>query len=458
MKYIQLDEIMKKEIFRILSAAALGLALMLAGCSKDSNGDVAELLKTVPADAGTVVAVNAQGIAEKAGCKVKDGKMELPPAFASSLASMNDASARKKIEMLLDGESGVEITSFVVFQRGYHTYLTGLLSDPGAFKSFLKSSDAKYDFKDTDGIECAADMAIKGNQFWSRSVGNIDPLDVKEMAELPENRSFFSTGYAERLTEGGYDVRGLLDMAKLSSGGVVKQAQTQMALQTVFSDAAYLGFSIEFKKGEADVEAAVLTSGFKPAKCNFPLAKIDTDAVKTIAATGNEAIAIGASDKLVEKVSAMLSQTGALGKIYNQIIAPVNGTVAVLRQAGLTGEEPRMAGFVQTTGKDLNPLASVITQAGMQWKLDGGKVVITTPQPPQGAIGAEEFAKECKGASIVYMADGSRVREMAGNDRLPLKRVVVKAEPSEGSIKVTATVEATDSESNILMTVLEAVL
>ena len=65
----------------------------------------------------------------------------------------------------------------------------------------------------------------------------------------------------------------------------------------------------------------------------FPLSKIDTDAVKSIPGTGNAAFAVGASSKLVEKVNATL-QAGAIGKIYAQILAPVSGTVVVLGQSG----------------------------------------------------------------------------------------------------------------------------
>ena len=50
-------------------------------------------------------------------------------------------------------------------------------------------------------------MAIKGNQF-EPSVGEIDPLDVKEFSELPEGKSFISTDYAEKLVSGDYDVKG----------------------------------------------------------------------------------------------------------------------------------------------------------------------------------------------------------------------------------------------------------
>ena len=98
------------------------------------------LLKTVPADAGTVVSVNVRSLAVKADCKVEDGKITLSPSLQKSLASMKDAGMRKKTEMLLDGKSGIAVTSLVVFDRGYHRYITGLLDDPGAFKSFPRQA------------------------------------------------------------------------------------------------------------------------------------------------------------------------------------------------------------------------------------------------------------------------------------------------------------------------------
>ena len=51
---------MENKMTRVLSLAACCLMLLAAACSKDSDGDVAELLKTVPADAGTVFSVNVR--------------------------------------------------------------------------------------------------------------------------------------------------------------------------------------------------------------------------------------------------------------------------------------------------------------------------------------------------------------------------------------------------------------
>ncbi len=450
---------MENKMTRFLSLAACCLMLLAAACSKDSDGDVAELLKTVPADAGTVVSVNVRSLAVKADCKVEDGKITLSPSLQKSLASMKDAGMRKKTEMLLDGKSGIAVTSLVVFDRGYHRYITGLLDDPGAFKSFLASGDKKYQFKETGGIEYAADVAIKGNQFWSLSVGEIDPLDVKEFSELPEGKSFISTDYAEKLVSGDYDVKGLADVSRLmGDGGFVKQAQTQMALQTVFSDAVYLEFMADFRKGSLAMEASVLTSKFKPAKCNFPLSKIDTDAVKSIPGTGNVAFAVGASSKLVEKVNAMLSQAGAIGKIYAQILAPVSGTVAVLGQSGGQPGDMRLNGLVQTGGKELNPLTTVVGEYGIQWRLDGKDLVLSTAQQPQGGISAEAFAKECKGAFFACMADSRQLKSYFGNDRLPVRHAVVRMEPSEGSVKLKATVESDTEEKNLLAAAIEAMM
>lgn len=450
---------MNRKMVRILSVAACCVMLLASACSKDSNGDVAELLKTVPADAGTVVSINARSIVEKAGCKVEDGKITLSPDLQKSLASMKDMETKRKLEMLLDGKSGISVTSVVIFDRGYHRFITGLLDDPSAFKNFLASGDKKYQFKEKDGIEYAADVAIKGNQFWSRSVGSIDPLDVKEFTGMAENKSFFSTDYAARLVADNYDVKGLMALSSLmGDAGFVKQAQTQMALQTIFSDAEYLDFTVDFKKGEMEANASVLTSKFKPAKCNFPLAKIDVDAVKAISGTGNVAFAVGASSKLVEKVNAMLSQTGAIGKIYTKIIAPVNGTVAVLGQSDKSISDVRLNGFIQTDGKELNPLTTVVAQAGMQWKLNGNNLVLSTPQQPQGEISAEMFAKECKGAFMTYMTDSRQLKEYTGNDRLPVSQVVVRMEPSEGSVRLKATVKSDSADGNILAAVVGAFL
>ena len=54
----------------------------------------------------------------------------------------------------------------------------------------------------------------------------------------------------------------------------------------------------------------------------------------------------------------------------------------------------RLNGLVQTGGKELNPLTTVVGEYGIQWRLDGKDLVLSTAQQPQGGISAEAFAKE----------------------------------------------------------------
>lgn len=69
-KYKQLHDM--KKILCYLSLAAM-IIVMAAGCSKSGNDDADSLIKTVPADASSVVVVNLERTLDKLGCST-DGK------------------------------------------------------------------------------------------------------------------------------------------------------------------------------------------------------------------------------------------------------------------------------------------------------------------------------------------------------------------------------------------------
>ena len=450
----------KKISSLLLFVMTMTVGLLLFSCSKDSAADLAGLLRTVPSDAGMVVTFDLERVATLAGCSVDDGKIVVSADMSRQLESVVDPKTRERIRMFLDGESGVALTDMVVFSQGYHTYATGLLTDPEAFRKYLSAGDSKYAFTVTDGVEHSQDVAISGNQFWCVDRGAIDPLDVKAFVGLTEKQSFASTDYAATLESSDSDLRGIVSTTSPLVGGqgFVKQAQTQMLLSTLFSDAAYIEFDMKLSKGTGDLTLRMLTSRFKGAKYNFPVAKIDTGAVKSLQGSGGCAFAVGISKDLTKKIVSLLSGTGGMGKIYGSLIAPLDGTAAFVGNIGQGTAASRISGFVGTTGSGLTPLTTMIDQAGIGWKQEGNTLLLSTAQVPQGGITGEIFAGECGDALCAFMMDSAQIKSMAGGKDLPLDRVTAVLKPAGSSLELKVHAEGNSGDKGLVVLFIEKAL
>ena len=436
-----------------LALMALILTVVLAGCKKDSKADLDDLLKTVPAEAGMVAAYNLSDIAEKAGCKVDGDKIDLPAELTQAVASIKDPETKRRVQALLGGEAGMALTDQVVFASGYHVYITGLLSDPAKFEAFLSADGKPVSMKEKDGVRFSRDAAVIGNQFWLLTEGEIDPLDVKSMSELAENKSFLSTGFAQRLTDGDYTLRGMIATSSplLGGGSFSKQASQMMVLQTLFSDAAYIDFSVEFRKDKAELVASVLNSKFKAAGYNFPVAKVKSDIVKSVAGSGSFGFAVGADGKFVEKVKAMLSQLGAMGQLYANTISSIDGTVAFIGDRDPAGEaDMKLSGVIKTTGVNLNALTSTLDMFSLNWRKEADRLIVSSASAPSGTLTGEALAKEADGCILCVALSGKSLP--AG---YPFREVVVRLKPSDGGVALKATASVADTDTPVLLQIIK---
>lgn len=439
-------------------AAALCLLLSLASCSKDSKADLSDLLSTVPAEADMVVAVDVKSTLDKAGAKVSGGKIELTGQLKDALAKA-DARSRESIEAVLQGDAGVRPTSLVAFAKGYHVWVTGILDDPSKFREYVGRSEPSLKWQEESGVSYAGRYAVSGDQFWCYDKPGVDPLEVKSFIGLGDKKSFLSTDYAEKMTEGDYQMRGIVSTSSRMVGGdsFVKQAQMQMALQTFFSDAAYIGFTLEMDNEECQVRGQMLTSSFKPAPYNLPVARIDSKTISSLNASGDMAFAVGTNSKLVEKIQGMLSQTGAVGKLYNTIIAPIDGTVAAFVSQP-DGAERQISAVIPTDGSNLSPLTMALEGSDMKWCREGNNLIAGTPQAPSGGITSAIFAKEAGGSLLAYMADSKGLSLPAGKNPLPVKSLAVSLDSEGNSVVLKIEVKASDKKSSLPAAILLSIL
>ena len=439
-------------------AAAFGsllavLMLLVQGCSKDSSADLNQLLATIPADTGMVISFNSRNLAEKAGCKFDGDKITLSPELSASLAKISDAEVKEAIGMLFSGKAGIEYTNVCVFTQGYHLWITGLLNSPDDFRAFIEKQKG-VKFSEQNGVSFGGGFALAGNQFWCLDKGEIDPLSVKAFVNLEESKSFAASDYAKTLLENSHDIFGIVDVASplLSGKDFKSQVQMQLALQTVFEEPSWYAFDADFKKGKFRLQARVLTSKFKPAKYNFPVAEIDAKTLKSAVGSGNMAIAFGCSQKLTDKISAMLSSAGALGKIYSPILAPLDGTAVLMISPDSDASGLRLAGVVETTGKDLNGLTTMLEGFGIKWKLEDKNLILSTPQNPAGSITPEKFASSSKGAVLALMIDGAILGEKGKNS--PFSEVAIAVKPVSSSLAIDVDASVSGAEANALAYIL----
>ena len=196
---------------KICYLCALLLALSFASCRKNGGAEVEELLQKVPNTASFVVQVDVESLLDKAGAKVKDGKIELD---ADLKAALDKNSSNQEFMQALNGDTGVEPSAFVAFGDGYKVYLTGFLTDTDKFKAWMQKKSGQP-VEESNGISHAGDMAMSGNQFWILGSGGstIDPDKIREYMALSDKQSFASSDFSKLLTNGGSEVAGWCDLA-----------------------------------------------------------------------------------------------------------------------------------------------------------------------------------------------------------------------------------------------------
>ncbi len=450
-----------KKSFRLLwapSALMLMLVLLISSCVKDSSADLASLLRTVPADAGFVATFNLERLAKTAGCSRDGDKIELSAPLKQLISSVKDPAVRQRLDAFLSGKSGVEVTDVVVFAQGYHVYISGLLNDPNAFKSFLSSDNNPYNFVEKNGVEVANEVAISGNQFWMVTVGDIDPLDVKAFLALDEKKSFASLDYAEKMLKSDHDLQGLISTGAsiFTPGDPLERAKIQMALSTIFSDASYVEFSLKFKNETVELEAQMLNSKFAPAKCNLPTQSIDTKAVRSLSASGDVAFAIGLSDKFTRKIIDMLAGTGAFGKLYESILSPIDGTIVAVGNVGSDGQKAFSA-LIQTTGDNLGALTGMLEQQGVVWRRQGNDLLLTS-LAPSGSLSGASFAERCKGAFIAVAIDEKALGMFAGGRPSPVKNVTATVNPHDGALRLKVKAVGAKGDAGLAVAMIEYLL
>ncbi|MDE6511553.1 MAG: hypothetical protein K2L00_05620, partial [Muribaculaceae bacterium] len=118
----------------------LTLLFMAAACSKSSNGDdAASLLRTVPADASSVVLVNIAHTVESLGGSTDGSAVKLPDDLLKAIDGSEAIKPEDKRDFkeICAGETGIAMSAIAFFSAA-RDYVTGLLNDPDKFIAYME--------------------------------------------------------------------------------------------------------------------------------------------------------------------------------------------------------------------------------------------------------------------------------------------------------------------------------
>lgn len=415
---------MKKLTYSLLSL--LTLLFVAVGCSKSAGDDAVSLLKTVPADASSVVVINIAHTVESLGgstdgSTIKLGK-QLQKAIDESQAIKEKD--KKEIKELCDGETGVSITSLAVFAAA-RTYLTGLLNDPEKFVAYVEKETGSQAVEE-NGAKVIGEIAVIGNQFWACMTGRPDVDQLKYYQQLNDKQSYASADAASLLLEGDKVMTFVADINK-SLALVPQAAYFRMASSLIFNDMSYLAGSADLQKKSFVGSAVVLNSEMKPAELLLPVEKLDASLIKSFGQGGDLFFAVGIPAKLTKKIIDIASSAmGPNSKAAAAVLESIDGTVAVRCNSGASDAEAR----IQTNGKNFNDLSSVLQSLlGMTVTRDGNTLTaVVGSKDFTGTITPAVAADKLKGAWMGMVSNGVIARDVTTVTKLISERKSLRLE------------------------------
>lgn len=450
----------RKLLRQILALAMAFMALALPGCKSDKNADAEDLLSVVPSSATMVGVIDVRHIAEKAGCKI-DG-MEITPGeeMKKAIASISDPKTRNAVSMVFAGGSGIEPQSIVFFTDSYNTYLMAMVADTGKFRQYVEKQSGEK-FQKQGDVETCGSVALCGSRAWVNvSSGNtINAQAIANYAKLSRSNSFLGGEHADKLAHTPDDVSVWSDINTLASMrgmSVGDKATMRMVLATLFDDASFSTFSVNFEDGKIVTSGTVLNTKGKTAKYLLPSGKVD---VKTMESLGDKAdvlFAMDLSKDLVKKIEGLAASFGGgLPDAYMQVVRPVDGTVAFSMTAAADGRYGCNA-VVTTDGKPTPELLNLAGSLG-QVKNEGKYVRMSGGEAAQGGVmTVADMAKKLKGSALGVVLSGKMVSEspVKVNDA-DIKSMTLMLRPSDGGMEMVCDIEGNNPKENALITLLK---
>ena len=444
---------------RLCLIGSMLILILVTSCTKSSTGDLADLLKTVPSDATTVMTVNVHTVLEKSGCKVDEsGKVTLSPALDNLIKTLGSPVLKENIRAVIAGDAGVAPTFAVAFTEGDDSFLTFVLDDPDKFISFAESVTGEKAVA-TGEIQVCGYMARLANQGWMR-IGNTALMDAGHIArysDLTESQSFCSLDIADKFLKSEKEFLAWANidaLVSLRGGSFTDRTVARMAISTIFDDAAIMMTEGKLSKERFSMESRILTSKGEDARCNFSTSKIDVKTLEGFGGAADMVLAGNISRQLSRQLrDIMASQFGGVGEVYAPLLSPLDGTfVAALSR---TEGKSSLRMLVTTDGKSpvsdlmkyLNDSFGTVKRDGKLLKVDNGA--------SSGDIALDKDSGRLSGAWLGMMADRDMLISLTADPTYAagVAMVVLKVTPDNGGLKITLDID-TENEGDALASVL----
>ncbi len=422
---------MKKITCSLLTV--MTLLLLAVGCSKSSSDDALSLLRTVPADASSVVVVNIASAVERLGGSTDGAKINLSKELQKTIDESQAIKPKDKQDLkeICDGESGVAISS-VVFFSAARSYITGLLNDPDKFVAYMQKNSGK-DVREEDGAKIIGQTAVIGNQFWECTTGTPDIEQLKYYQQLNEKQSYVSTDGAKLLMDGDKVMTYVADVNR-SLAMIPNASYMKIASSLIFNDMAYLAGDADIKNKTLTSSTFVLNSDMKPAELLLPVEKIDPSVVKSFDKGGAIYFAAGVPSKLTKKIADLAgSMMGGNSDAITGVLESIDGTIAL--RANPDGKE--IEARIQTTGKNFAELSSLLQNLfGLTVTRDGDTLTaVLGSKDFTGNITPSQAADKLKGAWMGIVSDGFIARDVTTVTKLSMDKKSLRLDiEAEGGV------------------------
>ena len=434
------------------------LAILLIGfnaCKKETI-DVTHLLSSVPSSASGVIVLNMESLLEDAGCKIKGH--EVTPGDELMKLLQNASSANQRDFMVLfDGSTGIEPKGAVVFYDTNRAFLTFALYDVNKFIQFIENESSQTFISDASGVKVCENVAVKDAQAWIclTSGKSIDPDAISSYASLNDSQSFLMTPMGEKLLVSEDDIRGWAVLRVFIDQFMSRQNRSMatLGLGFLFEDAESVKFSVEFSKGEVDMEATVLNDKGKPAKYLLPSEKIDAGELKNLGSTCDAMMAFTLNQKLIKKFDQLGAAFGGLFGDFGEKFKNIDGTVGIVA-SGKNGEE-NINGYITTKG-DVSPdLRDLITRILAPVSQDG-KYLRFSKGNVSGNLSVAECADELKGCCLGLVMDMSAWNYTGyGEAPADFRSLCVKFKPESGGLEMELKLKMANEKENSLLAIIK---
>lgn len=385
---------MKKLSYSLL--VVLTLLFATVGCSKSGSiDDASSLLRTVPADASSVVIVNVAHTVESLGGSTDGAAIKLPNNL---LKAINESDAikpedKQHFKEICAGETGISM-SYVAFFSAARDYVTGLLNEPDKFISYVEKQLETSATVEGDA-KTIGNIAVLGNQFWLCVKGRPDVDQLKYYQQLNDKQSYASADAATLLLEPDKVLTYVADVNR-SMALLPNSTYMKMASSLIFNDMAYIAGSADMKKNNFTAYANVLNSNMKPAELLLPVEKIDASVVKSFGNGGDIYFAAGVPKKLTKKLSDIVGSLMGKANPVMGVLGAIDGTVAVRANSSATEVEA----YIQTTGENFAELSTLLQNLfGLTVSRNGNTIT--------GVLGSKDFTGGVTPAQAADMLKGA---------------------------------------------------